>query len=167
MKILVAYFSRSGNTKQVAQSIFDTLPAEKEIITIGSQPASSEYDLLFLGFPIESYGPPKKITKYLKDLTKNQPVVFFLTHGVPVEHPLLSEWRNTCKTFFHPNAQIIDTFSVQCEVADYVVESLKKSENEMVRAWGNHSHHLIGMPTTDQLTQVREIINKILTRVQT
>lgn len=170
MNYLIAYFSRSGNTKKVSQVIFDALPKQKEIIQFGAELDGNidptHYDLIFLGFPIESYGPPTEIIPSLRTLTTNAKIVLFLTHGVPESHPLIPQWVDTCKTHFGPSFQIYNLFSVQSEVADYVVESLKNSPKPMVRDWGNHCHLLKGLPNQNQLDHVKKKVKEIIIKFE-
>ena len=53
MKTLVAYFSQTGNTKKVAESMFDVIQGEKEIKELSEVENVDGYDLLFVGFPID------------------------------------------------------------------------------------------------------------------
>ena len=51
MKSLVLWSSRTGNTKAVAEAIFEALPGEKEIMEEGREGNDlSSYDLVFVGF---------------------------------------------------------------------------------------------------------------------
>ena len=60
MKILVAYLSKTGNTKKVAEAIFDEITDEKELKKIEDVDSLDGYDYSFLGFPIQRMGPDKK-----------------------------------------------------------------------------------------------------------
>ena len=53
-KVLVAYMSKTGNTKKVAEVIYDEIQGEKEIKTIEEVESLNSYDLAFLGFPIHA-----------------------------------------------------------------------------------------------------------------
>ena len=51
MKSLVLWSSRTGNTKAVAEAIFEALPGETEIMEEGREGNDlSSYDLVFVGF---------------------------------------------------------------------------------------------------------------------
>ncbi|MFC1978144.1 flavodoxin family protein [Chloroflexota bacterium] len=56
MKILVAYMSKSGNTKKVAEAIFEEISDEKELKTVDEVDSIAGYELTFLGFPIHNLG---------------------------------------------------------------------------------------------------------------
>ena len=57
MKTLVAYLSQTGNTRKVAEAIFDEVQGEKAIANLNELDGLDGYDFYFVGFPIQAYGP--------------------------------------------------------------------------------------------------------------
>ena len=53
-KILVTYISWTGNTKKVADAIFEVLGGDKTIKTMDEAQILDEYDLIFIGFPVQT-----------------------------------------------------------------------------------------------------------------
>ncbi|MCX6576651.1 MAG: flavodoxin, partial [Candidatus Aminicenantes bacterium] len=51
-KTLVAYFTRTDNTKKVAESIFAALEGDKVLKPLDEVQDLDEYALVFIGFPI-------------------------------------------------------------------------------------------------------------------
>ena len=162
MKILVAYFSRTGNTKRVAQAIYDEIQCEKEIKSIDDDLSLKDYDFIFLGFPIESYGPPTSIHKFLSLKTKQKNFALFITHGVPEGQELLPLWIENCKKLIHPTAKVKEIFTCQGEVAEYVVDSLRKSPNPMLQVWAEHCHLSKGQPDESRIQKAKEFARKTL-----
>lgn len=70
MKIAVRYFSRSGNTKAVAEAIAQA--AEVEAISVDAQEAviTEPVDVLFLGGALYKYGIDDHMKAYLETLDK-------------------------------------------------------------------------------------------------
>ena len=70
MKIAVRYFSRSGNTKAVAEAIAQA--AEVEAISVDAQEAviTDPVDVLFLGGALYKYGIDDHMKAYLETLDK-------------------------------------------------------------------------------------------------
>jgi flavodoxin len=66
VKILVTYYSKTGNTEKVARAIFDTLQGQKEILPLDQAADIEKYDLVFLGFPIMQFSPARKARSFLK-----------------------------------------------------------------------------------------------------
>ena len=82
MKALVTYYSETGNTEKLAQGIYDGIKeAEKDVIKIGELDGVDGYDVVFIGFPVQSHGVPGKVAKFAKGLPKGTKVAFFATHG--------------------------------------------------------------------------------------
>ena len=61
MKVLVTYYSDTGNTEKVAQAIYEGIQkAEKEILPIQETGNVEEYDLILCGFPVHASSVPQK-----------------------------------------------------------------------------------------------------------
>ena len=80
----VFYFSRTGNTKRLAQTIADSLKVP--IYDLAStQPSTSEnYDLLFLGTPVEGASPAKETISFIELLpeSKSKKTILFCTNRI-------------------------------------------------------------------------------------
>ncbi|MBD3194030.1 MAG: hypothetical protein GF317_03175 [Candidatus Lokiarchaeota archaeon] len=87
MKILVCYYSNTGNTKKVAEAIFSQIQKknhEAEIKSIKKLDHSSlkDYDLVFLGSGIYASRIHKSIIKVLKKIEQfPKKFAFFCTHA--------------------------------------------------------------------------------------
>jgi flavodoxin len=92
MRILVAYMSQTGNTKKVAEAIFDSVPQQKEIKHIGEVQSLDGYNLIFLGFPVHNFGPDEQSANFLKLNTKNRNLALFITHAAPEGGPVVDDW---------------------------------------------------------------------------
>jgi flavodoxin len=71
LKILVLYWSATGNTKKVADTIYGALiskgitPVLKKIVDAADEELY-DYDLVFLGVPSYQFQPPEPVLKYIK-----------------------------------------------------------------------------------------------------
>jgi flavodoxin len=82
MKVLVAYYSETGNTEKVAKSIYDALGfVEKKLASIQDVPRAAQYDMIFVGFPVQNHSVPAMVEKFLKKIPEGKKVAFFATHG--------------------------------------------------------------------------------------
>ncbi len=82
MKVLIAYLSESGNTGKLANAIFEgTVSSENEILAIKDVAGDEEYDVIFIGFPVQSHSVPGKVEAFAKTLPDGQKVAYFATHG--------------------------------------------------------------------------------------
>jgi len=85
MKILITYFSQSGNTEKVAKSIFEGCQGQDvdmKLIKDVNPSTLNEYELVFLGSGIYA----SRVNKSLADLIKSSTalpskIAFFCTHA--------------------------------------------------------------------------------------
>jgi flavodoxin len=71
MNAAVVYFSRTGNTKRLAQAIADN-PKAPLLDLASNMPSSMEkYDLLVLGTPVEGASPAKETLAFLDGMKQN------------------------------------------------------------------------------------------------
>jgi flavodoxin len=82
MNTCIVYFSRTGNTKRLAQAISE---AEKAPIydTASTQPATLENcDLIILGTPVEGASPAKETMSFIETMSKveGKKAILFCTY---------------------------------------------------------------------------------------
>ena len=116
MKVLVAYMSKTGNTKKVAEAIYGEIRREKEIKTIEEVKSLNGYDLAFLGFPIHVYGPDKKTKRFLETHTNGRKIALFITHASPEDWHELPEWLDKFNSV-SAGANIVGRFDCQGQLA--------------------------------------------------
>jgi len=152
MKVLVAYVSRSGNTKRVAEAIFAQIQGEKEIKELSRVDGLHNYDLAFIGFPIEGYGPAKEAAAFLEKHAEGQNIALFVTHAAPEDSPDLPAWLNNCKA---PacKATLRGFFDCQGELAEQIADFMTKSNDEKLIAWAKDRPSTIGQPDATRLEQ--------------
>ena len=84
MKTCVLYFSRTGNTKRLAEAISDL--AKAPIFDIASSEPSvvENYDMLILGTPVEGFRPAKETVEFVERLpkTEGKKAILFCTHAL-------------------------------------------------------------------------------------
>jgi flavodoxin len=82
MNDCVVYFSRTGNTKRLAQAIADTTKIPLFDIAT-TQPSTVEnFDLLILGTPVEGASPAKETAVFIKNMSKveDKKAILFCTY---------------------------------------------------------------------------------------
>jgi flavodoxin len=164
MKVLVAYMSSTGNTKKVAEAIYDEITCEKEIKPIREVQDIGAYDLSFLGFPTHAYGPDKKTKEFLgRHCTNGRKVALFVTHCAPEDAPELSEWMAKFKGA-GAGANLMGFFDCQGELSKGVKFIMRISPKGKVRAWAKIDNSR-GQPDETRLAKARAFARDTLNRM--
>ena len=154
MKVLVAYKSSSGNTRKVAEAIYDEIKQEKEIKSVNEVESIEDYNLVFLGFPIHNLGPDTKTVKFLKrHCVDNRQVALFVTHASPEDHedlpPMLDKFRQAAA-----GANIVGMFDCQGELAKAVKFIMSAHPSQKFRTWAKEDDSQ-GKPDATRLEKAR------------
>jgi len=82
MKSCVLYFSRTGNTKKVAEAIANQVKAPLFDIATCEPSVVEAYDIIFLGTPVEGASPAKETAAFVERIPqgKNKKTVLFCTY---------------------------------------------------------------------------------------
>ena len=68
MEPCVLYFSRTGNTKRMAEAIADMIKAPTFNMASSEPFIVEKYDLLFIGTPVEGASPAKEARTFVQSL---------------------------------------------------------------------------------------------------
>jgi len=161
MKVLVAYVSRTGNTKKVAQAIFEEIQATKEIKELSQIHGLEGYDLAFIGFPIEGYGPAKEAAVFLEKHATGKNVALFITHAASEDSKNLPEWLANCKAST-TNANLKGMFNCQGELAEKIADYMLKSKDDKLIAWAKMRPSTMGQPDSARLQRARVWAKRVL-----
>lgn len=159
-KILVAYFSLTGNTKKVAEAIYEELDGEKSLKKADEIQDLVEYDLLFIGFPVHSHSVPFKIEELLKKIPPGKKIALFSTHG-SLTGSRLSREALEHATILASKAKILGTFSCRGKVSLQAMEVLSKSPEH--RAWAEMASSARTHPDENDLEDAKSFANWIMT----
>jgi flavodoxin len=82
MKTCVVYFSRTGNTKRLAQAIADMAKVPLYDLSSTDPAATGNFDLLILGTPVEGASPTKEAMAYISNMptVQGKKVIIFCTY---------------------------------------------------------------------------------------
>ncbi|MGA3110978.1 MAG: flavodoxin family protein [Candidatus Bathyarchaeia archaeon] len=84
MKTCVVYFSRTGNTKRLAQAIAETVKAPIFSMAETQPSAIQDCDLLIIGSPVEGASPAKEASAFIESMPKveHKKAIVFCTHRI-------------------------------------------------------------------------------------
>ncbi len=161
MKTLVAYMSQTGNTKKVAEAIFDEADGEKEIKRIEEVASIAGYDIAFLGFPVHGEGPDKKTRKLLeKHCTNGANVALFITHASPEgDSPELQNWLAKYKEAAC-EANVVGMFDCQGQLAKMIKFIMSIYPNPKYRTWAKMDNSK-GQPDGTRLERARAFARNV------
>ncbi len=82
MNVCVVYFSRTGNTKRLAQAIADATKAPIYDLASAQPSAIENCDLLILGTPVEGASPAKETVTFIENMpqVQDKKVILFCTY---------------------------------------------------------------------------------------
>lgn len=163
MKILVAYMSRSGNTRKVAEAIAGEIDAEKEVKQLGEVDSLEGYDLSFIGFPIEKFGPAQEAVQFLAQKAEGKKVALFATHAAHEDQPHVQGWMAKSRQAAG-GAEILGVFNCQGDLAQSAKEAMLKHPDPRLRAWAE-SAQADGNPNQVRLDRARDFARVILAKV--
>jgi len=164
MKVLVAYMSRTGNTKKVAEAIYGAIPQPKEIRRVEDVTSLEGYDLSFLGFPIHPQGPDKQAKTFLETHVKDRSIALFITHAAPEDYSPLQEWIQKFRDAAE-GANIIGVFDCQGQLSRLVKAIMWISPNPQLREWARADNSQ-GQPDTARLERAKAFANEIMNRLK-
>jgi len=131
-KILVTYLSQTGNTKKIAEAIFEGLEGDKTINPTDEVQEIEDYSLIFIGFPVHSHSVPYKIEGFLRKIPQGGKIALFSTHGsLPGGH--LAREALEHAAVIASKAKVLGTFSCRGKVSMAALEILSKSPEH--KAW--------------------------------
>ncbi len=128
MKVLIAYMSVTGNTKKIAEAIFEEIDCDKDIKEIKDIDELEGYDFYFLGFPMMNFGPNDNSKKFLKEKTKGKKIALFVTHGSPEWSLTLPPWLNNFVEAV-PEAQLVGMFNCEGKCSQAMLDLLRSTGN--------------------------------------
>ncbi len=80
MKSLVVYSSQTGNTRKLAEAVFEMLSGDKALYPVDEAPDPSGYGFIAVGFWLMGGKPDPKSSEYLGKVGE-KPLFLFATHG--------------------------------------------------------------------------------------
>jgi flavodoxin len=161
MKVIVTYMSQTGNTKKVAEAIFQELKGKKEIKPMAEVSSLDGYDLAFVGFPLQASGPIGDAKGFLEQHAKGRNLALFITHASPKEEPQLKEWLDNCKAPA-AGANLLGVFDCQGEMSQALADFMVNSGNPDWVEWGKKRHLTVGHPDATSLKKARTFAREIM-----
>lgn len=162
MKALVSYYSESGNTEKLAQAIYEGIKGiEKNISPIGEIEKAADYDVIFVGFPVQASSVPGKAEKFLKSILPGKKLALFVTHGS------LRGGQLAVTALYHamslvPKVTIIGTFGCRGQVEPKLIEALMSKPEH--KAWAIEAQSAAAHPDDADLEDGKEFAGLMIAK---
>ena len=125
MKFLIAYSSRTGNTKKIAEALAKAAPEGSLLAKVEDKPDVEEYDVIFAGYWLDRGGPDSNAKEFLHSL-KGKRIVLFETMGAsPTSEHALTAFANAGACLSDDNS-VIGAIAFQGAVDPALIEMMKK-----------------------------------------
>lgn len=151
-KALVAYYTQTGNTLRVAESLYDAFEGEKEIRPLEELESLDAYDLVYIGFPIHNHGIPGKVQNFLKRIPKDKKIGLFSTHGA-LTGSRLSREAIEHAAVLASDARLLGTYSCRGRVPLSLLERLKRVPEH--QAWAEMAASAQDHPDANDLEEAK------------
>lgn len=162
MKVLVAYYSETGNTEKLARAIYDAIEEPEKYISKAHEVKNIEdYDLIFCGFPVQTSSVPVKFELFLRKIPKGKKLAVFATHGSLRGGPLAVTAFDYAMGLAS-KSKVIGTFGCRGKVrADLIEALMKKSEH---KAWAEEATSAIRHPDEADIEDSKEFARMMVTK---
>lgn len=159
-KILVTYLSQTGNTKKIAEAIFESLEGDKTIKPMDEVQDIEDYSLIFIGFPVHSHSVPYNMESFLRKISKGKKIALFSTHGSLPGGRLATEALEHAAVIAS-TAKVLGTFSCRGKVSMAALEVLSKSPEH--KAWAEMAPSSQTHPDEGDLEDAKSFAKRIMT----
>jgi flavodoxin len=160
MKILVTYYTKTGNTKAVADAIFEALhPEDKEIAAIKEVGSTDEYTLIFCGFPVHAHSVPVAVHNFIKKLNPGKKLALFSTHGSKTDGQMPREAIHQA-VGLAKDLEVLGSYTCRGEVEPEIIDDLMNKPEH--KAWAMEAASAKAHPDKADLEDARTFARGIL-----
>ena len=172
MKVLVAYFSQTGNTKKIASAIYDEACLSNDAVLkkIDDVDPDSlvDYDQVFIGSPIHAGGVAKEVKAFfarLPDLPKLR-LAGFITHAAPAypQQTLDQMTQPFAEVCHEKNMKYLGSFSCQGYLADFMHEAVQQMQQVSDEEWQKKVKQMTGHPDAADKASAKDFARSSLSR---
>jgi flavodoxin I len=183
LKVLVAYYSETGNTEKIARAIYEEVSKEYEAdlkkVKEVTADTLNDYDLVFLGSACHSAdlaAPFKRILEALP-ISPRFKLAGFFTHSVPCPEDsartrnLFNRWVGKCRVFFEKvnkekQLDFKGYFNCQGVPSPPIQEFIKNEVIISADEWEAYMKEVGKHPSIEDLQKAKEFAREVLSRTK-
>jgi flavodoxin len=158
MKSLVVYSSQTGNTRKLAEAVFEGLTGDKALYPVEEAPEPSGYGFIAVGFWLMGGKPDPKSSDYLGRVG-NKPLFLFATHGAGAGSDHAIHGMALAKSLA-AESDIRGTYSCQGEVSPKILEKASKKPEPPV--WLADAPDAVGHPDDADVDVLKHQLAELL-----
>lgn len=170
MKVLVTYFSQSGNTEKIAKAIHEEAAlankADLKKLEDITPDMVAEYDVIFLGSPLHagSLAAPVKECLGLIKPSSGQKMAGFITHFAPAYpeqdmNQFTEPIQTACK---EKGIEYVGCFDCQGALAEAMHKPVQKKLNLSDDQWADMVKQMTGHPNEDDVSNAKACAKEVL-----
>lgn len=170
MKILVSYFSQSGNTEKIAQGIWEeaSLFSDADLKKLEDVRIETliEYDALFIGSPLHAGSLATPVKEFLSRIKPDsiQCMAGFITHFAPA-YP-----EQSMQGFTEPiqavcaknHIEYKGSFDCQGALTESLHKIVQKKQNLTDEQWNDMVNQMTGHPNAEDVANAKAFVRDLL-----
>ena len=158
MKNLIVYSSKTGNTKKLAEAIYEHIPGPKEIFPVSEAPDPEGYTFIAAGFRLEGGEPDAAIQEYLKKIIEDCQLFLFCTHASKRGSDMVKNALKKARELPR-NTRVVGEFDCLGEVAEDVL--VKARQEQPVPVWVADAEAAKGHPDQEDIKELLKFIDSL------
>ena len=170
MKVLVTYFSQTGNTEKIAQAIYEEALTANEASILKLEEVTPDtitgYDVIFIGTPLQAGDLARPVQEFLARMQSGsgQRIACFITHAAPA-YPQqdIDNFTEPIKAVCRKNnMNYTGCFDCQGFLTEELHEFIKERQGASDEEWAEKVRQMSGHPDAKDLEMARSFAKKVL-----
>lgn len=170
MKVLVVYFSQTGNTEKIADAIqaesLQTNETELKKLEDADPTAIDAYDFIFIGSPLHAgnlAGPVNEFLDRMQGKT-GQKLACFITHAAPAyPDQKMDKFIEPVRTACDRNSmEFTGSFDCQGFLTEALHEMIKTRQGLTDEQWAENVRQMRGHPDDSDMNEARMFAREVL-----
>jgi len=165
-KTLIAYCSQTGNTRKVAEVIFQGIPGNKDLKNLSDVEGLDDYGFILIGFPIYNFEPIREAKDFMQKRLFGRKIAIFMTMALtaaPTNEQTVGLYNLTisnCK-MCADGAIILGIFDCPGELSEKTATALINSNDPQLRMFGMMRDYSIGFPNEKNINDANLFAKEI------
>lgn len=162
MKNLIVYSSKSGNTRKLAEAVYDFLPGENVMKSVEEKPDTKGYDLVVVGFWLQAGKADPGSYEYLENLVPAN-LFLFATHGAGTDSPHAQNAMEGARSLV-ASSLVLGAFNCQGEVKEEFLEKVQKKDPQP--PWVKDAGNAVGHPNAHDIANLQVVLEKAVAKLR-